>query len=721
MLNPRELETLRVKVFDAYQQAKPRAIPPANRQPAVIIDIDERSLAEVGQWPWSRTVLAKLVHNAFALGVGLVGFDIVFPEADRTSPGVLARTLQGLDPTTRKRLEGLPSNDRVLADEIRGKRVVLGQASFWGTLDKKDAPPPIRTSVAVRAPRGVQAQSFLKSIRTLVRNVPVIDKAAVGHGIFSLIPETDGIVRRVPLLFRHGGNIYPALSLEMLRVAFGRPTLLVTVGRFGVKNVGIAPVRQFPPKGLKVTTDSIGRAWPYFSKSDKSKYISAVDVLNGTVDAAKLRGKLALVGTSAVGLLDLRATPVDSVIPGVEIHAQMIETILGGNFLSRPTYMRSLEALLLLGSGLLMIWLVPLIGARWTLLLLVVIAGSSASGSWYLFAHKRMLFDVSYAVIATFLLYSFLTYMSYAREEAQRRQTRDAFSKYLSPDMVEAVAANPGKLKLGGDRRDMSILFCDVRGFTTISEQFDAVGLTALINKLLTPLTDQILKHKGTVDKYMGDCIMAFWNAPLDDPEHARNACISALVMLEEMGPLNARLEQEAKEEGRKHIPLKVGVGVNSGECVVGNMGSEQRFDYSVLGDSVNLASRLEGQSKNYGVRIVIGESTQKQVPDLAVIELDLIKVKGKNQAVRIFTLLGDESVAKINEFQSLKETCESMISAYRKQDWAAARDGLERARPSARYFDIEGLMDLYEERITAYERNSPPADWDGVFVATSK
>jgi len=339
-----------------------------------------------------------------------------------------------------------------------------------------------------------------------------------------------------------------------------------------------------------------------------------------------------------------------------------------------------------------------------------------------MFSEQRVLLDATYAVISTFLLYSTLTYMNFTREEAAKRQTRDAFSKYLSPDMVNVVAENPDQLKLGGDSRDMTLLFCDVRGFTTISEQFDAQGLTSLINKLLTPLTNVILERKGTVDKYMGDCIMAFWNAPLDDPEHAKHGCLSALAMLAEMDPLNDRLEIEAKEEGRKHIPLKVGLGLNSGECVVGNMGSDQRFDYSVLGDTVNLAARLEGQSKNYGVRVVIGHSTWTAVPTLATVELDFIQVKGKTEGVRIFALVGGEEMAQDEHFKSFKAKVDEMLAIYKSQDWDGARKAINEARELGEPYDIdETFYTLYEDRIKAYEENPPGEDWDGVFVATSK
>jgi adenylate cyclase len=362
-----------------------------------------------------------------------------------------------------------------------------------------------------------------------------------------------------------------------------------------------------------------------------------------------------------------------------------------------------------------------MVGAKWTMLLFVVVAGGAGGTSWYLFDQHRLLFDAGYAVISIGLLYTTLTYTGYAKEEANRRQVRDAFAHYLSPDMVERLAEEPDKLQLGGELREMTMLFCDVRGFTTISEQFDAVGLTKLINKLLTPLTNVILKNRGTVDKYMGDCIMAFWNAPMEDPNHARNGCISALAMLHEMEPLNDRLQKEAEVEGRKHVPLKVGLGLNTGPVVVGNMGSDQRFDYSVLGDNVNLASRLEGQSKSYGVNVVIGANTHVLVPELATIELDKIQVKGKTVGINIFALLGDEALEQNSDFRALRGHHDQMLAAYRAKDWEKAKKKLKECRILCEPYGLDELYDLYEQRIAEYEANPPPADWDGTYIATSK
>ena len=722
-VDPYPVQFLRLKTFDFYQQQKPREIPPPQGKPVTIIDLDEESLAEIGQWPWSRTTVAKLIQNLMQMGAALVAFDIVFAEPDRMNPNKIPDTVVGLDEATKAKLRMLPSNDEIMSRVVRKSRVVLGQAGYWEKLETKKG-PPIKKSVALlKQGKNVNPAFFLPRFQSLIRNVPVIEKHATGHGIFSLVPEPDGIVRRVPTLFVYENELYPSLSVEMLRVALNRKSILVKANVAGITFLGVH-------KDLQLPTDSHGRVWPYFSKSDKSKYVSAKDVLNGTADPALIKGKLTIVGTSAVGLLDIRAVPTEPVIPGVEVHVQLIEAAMHKKWLSRPNYFIGAELALILFGGLAMIILVPLAGATWTMGLFLFVSGGAGAMSWYLFAEHRLLFDAGYAVISILLLYTVLTYTGYAKEEANRRQTRDAFSKYLSPDMVARVAENPGELKLGGEKREMTLLFCDVRGFTTISEQFDAVGLTALINKLLTPLTNAILDRQGTVDKYMGDCIMAFWNAPLDDDEHIYNGCVSALAMLAEMGPLNDRLEIEANEEGRKHIPLKVGLGLNTGECVVGNMGSDQRFDYSVLGDTVNLAARLEGQSKSYGMNVVLGPTTNAAVTDrMATIDLDYIQVKGKTEGTYIYGLMGDEEVKVGPMFVALQKKISDAMDSYRQQrfDEAAGmfkeirRLGSDEHKPWHLEVNLDVLCDLYDERIAEYKINPPAANWDGVFVATTK
>jgi adenylate cyclase len=726
--DPYPVEFLRLKVFDFYQQTKPRELPPPERKPVTIIDIDEQSLTEIGQWPWPRTTIAKLVQNTMQMGAAVIAFDIVFAEPDRLSLPNIAKTAFGLDKATREKLAKSRSNDAILASVIKRSRVVLGQAGRQVKVEGQENRPPVKKTVAVLKSKGaLDPKSYLPGFPYMTRNLPILEEAAKGptggYGMFNAIPDRDGIIRNVPAFFVHDKVIYPSLAAEMMRVVTGKRNIVVKADQAGIQKVGIH-------KALTVETDQFGRIWPYFSLSDPTKYISAVEVLNGTADPKMMKGKLTIVGTSAVGLKDIRSVPTDPVIPGVEVHAQIVEAAFNKAYLKRPGYFLAGELAFIIVAGILMIVLVPWVGAKWTALLLVVVAGGAGGTSWYMFTEQLHLLDASYSIITVFIIYSTLTYTGYAKEEAQRRQTRDAFSKYLSPDMVSRVAENPDELQLGGDQRDMTLLFCDVRGFTTISEQFDAVGLTALINKLLTPLTNVILERHGTIDKYMGDCIMAFWNAPLDDDDQEYNGCSSALAMLAEMGPLNDRLEIEAKEEGRKHIPLKVGLGLNTGPCVVGNMGSDMRFDYSVLGDAVNLAARLEGQSKSYGMNVVLGPTTRGAIEDrLATIDLDFIQVKGKTEGTYIYGLMGDEEVRADPKFLEVKKKVEQAMEFYRTQQWDDAdylfkylrTAGNLENKPWKLDVDLDVLCDLYEERIQEYKKSPPAADWDGVFIATTK
>ena len=361
-------------------------------------------------------------------------------------------------------------------------------------------------------------------------------------------------------------------------------------------------------------------------------------------------------------------------------------------------------------------------GALWSLLAVVVVIGGVAGGSWYMFAEKQQLIAFAYPSICVFLLYAFLTFMNYVREEQAKKQVRGAFAQYLSPAMVEELASNPDRLKLGGEMRNMTLLFSDIRGFTAISEQFrgNPVGLVSLINRFLTPMTGIILDRKGTIDKYMGDCIMAFWNAPLLDEEQIDHSIDAALTMTEEVERINVIIEQEAKDEGRRFFPIRVGVGINTGEVFVGNMGSDQRFDYSVIGDDVNLASRLEGQSKTYGVIIVIGPNTYAVAADLyATLELDRIQVKGRTEAVTIHTVLGRKDMLSDPAYIAFRKSHDAMLAAYRAQDWDLAESLIAEGRQM--WPSLEGLHDLYAERIAEFRINPPGEDWDGVYVATSK
>jgi adenylate cyclase len=708
--DPAPVEELRVRTFDTFQRIDPRV---KTARPVTIVDIDERSLAsKLGQWPWPRTRIADLIANLTKLGAVVIAFDVIFSEPDRLNPDVAADSFRDLDEETRSRLRALPSNDQVLADTIRRSRVVMGESGLPYVISNLDKSLPL-TGLAML---GEEPQPFLLNFPGLLRNIDVLEQAAAGRGLFTIRTERDGIVRRVPMMMQAQGETMPSLSFEVLRVATGTDTIFIKSDKAGVKS--------FAVKGLEVPTDRNGQLWVHFARRDPSIYVSAVDVLEGHVAPEKIRGKLVLIGTSAVGLLDVKTTPIDPVMPGVEVHAQVLESALTRSVLSQPSYAIVIEFFAAMVLGLLVIAVAPMFGPASLVAVGALFATLLIGTSWYYYTQQRLLIDFTYPLLSTTSIYLTLIFASFVREQAQRRQIRSAFGQYLSPALVEQLAQSPEKLVLGGEEREMTIMFSDMRGFTSISETYknDPQGLTALMNRFLTPLTNAILNRKGTIDKYMGDAIMAFWNAPLDDKAHQLNACEAALDMLERVDALNQQREIEAKEGGSSYIPLNVGVGLNTGTCVVGNMGSDMRFDYSVFGDSVNLASRLEGQSKEYGFPIIVGSKTALAVKDkFAILELDFIMVKGKKEPEVIYAIAGREDTAQSGRFQRLRNLTIEMLACYRSRDWEGALAAIARGRRTDEARSLELLYNLYEARIRGYQENPPPEDWNGAFALLTK
>jgi adenylate cyclase len=508
----------------------------------------------------------------------------------------------------------------------------------------------------------------------------------------------------------------PSLTVELLRVASGSGTILIKADKAGIQSIAV--------KGFPIPTDANGQLWVHYAHRDPSIYVSAVDVLDNRVPQDKVAGKLILIGTSSTGLNDIKTTPVSPAMPGVEIHAQVLESALTRAVVAQPNYGIALEFFSALVLGLLVIAFAPNFGPTTLVMVGGLFATALAGTSWFFYSQHKLLLDFTYPLMSTTAIYATLVFASFVREQSQRRQIRSAFGQYISPALVEQLTQSPEKLVLGGESREITIMFSDVRGFTTISETYkdDPQGLTRLMNRLLTPLTNAILARKGTIDKYMGDAIMAFWNAPLDDKEHHLNACEAAIDMLERIDELNKVREQEAEEEGQVFLPLNVGVGLNTGNCVVGNMGSDVRFDYSAYGDSVNLASRLEGQSKEYGFPIIIGSKTAMAVKDrFAILELDFIMVKGKKEPEVIYAIAGRDDVAQSGAFQRLRNLTIEMLACYRSRDWDGALFAIERGRKSDDGAALVSLYKLYEARIRNYMETPPPDDWNGAFALLTK
>ena len=711
--DPFFLQAVRLIAFDSYQRLEPQPYDPS--LPVRIVDIDEESLARIGQWPWPRTTVARLVEQLTAQGAASIAFDILFAEPDQSSP---EQFLQRLPPEEAERLKPLfadtPSHDAVLAAAIGQSPTVLA-TSLGGRAS--DTPLPVKAGFAVA---GDDPMPFIGNFLGHTGNLPILDEKASGIGAINWIPDRDQVVRRISIVYGLGDQFVPTLFAEALRVAQGASTYILKSSNasgeeaFG-RQTGLNNVKW---GAIETPTDPDGAIWLQFRKSNPSAFIPAWKVLNGENDPSEVAGVIILVGTSAPGLNDLRATPLDAALPGVEIHAQAIEHLLSGRSLARPDYAVAIEMLVVILLGAALGAVLPRLSAGAAALLGFTLIVAIFIGGWLAYTRLHLLLDPSYPALAIGLLVALATLYVYRRVEQQRGQVRLAFSHYVSPAVVDELLAHPERLELGGEVRELTILFCDVRNFTSISEQLTAHELTQFINNLLTPLTDIILKRRGTIDKYMGDAIMAFWNAPLDDPNHAGNAAAAAAEIAARMHDLNVVWKREAEEKGRKYVNVSVGVGINTGDCCVGNLGSSQRFDYSAIGDDVNVASRLEGLSKQYGVTIVIGESTAAQVKD-PLLELDLIKVKGRTAPSRLYTMTaalgsGEDIVARLIPLHA------EMLAAYRDRAWERAEALIADCRALG-IATLAKLYDVYQSRIAQWRDSPPPPDWDGSFTATEK
>ena len=690
IVDPEPVARLRLSVFDSFNRMAPRAADPSF--PVRIIAIDEAGLASVGQWPWPRTRLAEIVSKLAAAGVASITFDMVLAEADRLSPDELARSLA----TDLQRgplleeLKELPANDAVLAKAIARAPVVLGIA---GNSSSGRAISAYPGSIAFA---GDNPSVFVHAFPGGVETLPLLTQAAHGIGAVNWLPSSDQIVRRIPLLVSIRGILYPSLALEAFRVGTRQSTIFVKssgasgLTAFGQKT-GIETLRVgdtiFP-------TDGRGELWLKFAPEDARRTISALSVLNGTFNTADLKGRHVIIGATATGLLDLRATPLEAAVPGVEIHAQALEQILSGDHLVRPAYATGAEIAFLVLAGGLVAWLAGRSGALVAAAVGIGAIATIVTLSWLAYRQYGLLLDPIYPSLAIAALYLTVSLTSYLKSEFQRAQIRSAFGHYLAAPLVEELARSGDKLKLGGETREVTLLFADVRGFSKISEGMRAEELIRFVNRLFTPLTEEILKHRGTIDKFMGDAVMAFWNAPVADPAHALNACNAALGMLDALGRLNAELEKDALAAGKPFSPIRIGIGLNTGECVVGNVGSPQRFDYSVLGDVVNVAARFEEATKAYAVSIIVGERTAAEAPQLALLELGAVTPRGKDRPEMVFALLGDEAFANTESFRRWEAAHAGFLIAISE----GKADAIERMLGDCLQFCLHGMADYYRE-----------------------
>lgn len=642
--DPSAVARLRTSAFDTFVKASPRVAD--GTFPVRVVAVDEPSLAAIGQWPWPRTRLADLAKALSSAGARSVTFDIMLVEPDRLSPGELAHSLRSdasLQPLMTE-LAKLPSNDTRLAAAIGRAPVILG------IVGDANGRRDIGASLARFSFAGDDPQRFVPAFEAGITNLAELSKAATGVGAVNWLPTEDQIVRRAPLLVSIAGQLYPSLALETLRVAAGQSTIFVkSSGGSGLSAFGQSTgIESLRVGSTIVPTDAQGEMWLRPAPSDPRRTISAQRILDGTFDRADISGRHIMIGATAAGLLDLRATALAPSVPGVEIHAQALEQILAADHLLRPAYATGLELIFIVVFGGVVMWLIRRAGAMRAALVGAGAIGAVIAISWFAYAHAGLLFDPVYPSLSLAVFYLGTSLTTYVRSEADRARIRSAFSHYLAPSLVAELVRNHDKLKLGGETRIVTLLFADVRGFSRISERMAAEYLIRFVNRLFTPLTETILRNGGTIDKFMGDAVMAFWNAPTDDPDHARKACRTALQMLDDVVRLNAELVAEAEAAGSTHEPIRIGIGINTGSCVVGNVGSPERFDYSVLGDVVNVAARFEEATKTAGADIIIGEATASAVADFDLRDAGNVTLRSKDRPEKIFALLGDEASVRI-------------------------------------------------------------------------
>ncbi len=719
------LDRIGLLLFDSYQRAAPRAYEDA---PVRIVDIDDESIRRLGQWPWPRTDIAKLTQRLGDAGAAVIAFDIVFSEADRTSPSRIAdRMLRngeggGENGPVLAALKGLPDHDKTLAATFAGAPVVTG---YFLLREKGSETVEPKVGVAVS---GSQPQGDIASYGSAIQSLPLLRNAAAGSGFVSLAGDSDSIVRKAPLLAMENGQLLPSLALDALRMAQGAGSIIVKTsdgsGEFGGEASGEpGQVVSVKVGAFEVPTTSSGALWLHYTEPRGDRVIPAWKILSDATTTDQLRqkftGRIVFVGAGAIGLRDLISTPLHDRDLGVMVHAQAAEQMILGRFLTRPDWAVGLERMLLLVLGIGIALLLPRLGAVRGAVLGAALVGAMVWGSWYAFTARHFLLDPTYPVIGLALAYVVETGLIFYREERRRAYIHNAFDRYLSPELVKRIADDPGRLELGGEEREMTVLFCDIRGFSRISESLGPKEIIRFLIGFLTPMCDILLARKATIDKFIGDAILAFWNAPLDDPDQCENAARGALAMVARLEELNREMPKQDNQAWPGEV--KIGIGLNMGLCCVGNMGSAQRLSYSLIGDTVNLASRFEGLTKYYGVRIAIGSALQARLPGFATLELDRVRVVGRDAPETVFALLGDEALASKPEFMAFSGQHAAMLAAYRAGDWEVASRALASLESAGGDFGLVTCYAIYGERIATLSRNPPGADWDGVFQAIGK
>ena len=711
------------RLDDIIYDARLRATMPGTLdERVVIVDIDEKSLAEIGRWPWSRNKVAALTDQLFdEYKIALMGIDVVFAEADDSS-GLkqlqqLAQTEFRAQAGFAERVEQLKATldyDRMFATALANRPVVMG---YYFTSDRDGLssgalPAPVMGADALQG-RNIRITQW----NGYGANMDLFAQAAPRAGFFNALPsEGDGLVRSIPMLAEYRSQYYESLSLAMFRLLTGNP---VVEPGFPQERLVSSTYGRLASLQLKLDGRTLGipvnervaALVPYRGPGGPSggsfSYVSAADVLSGKVAPAALKDRIVLLGTTAPGLLDLRATPVGDAYPGVEAHANVISGLLDGKILVSPDYQSGYEALTLVASGLLLAIGLPLLSAPRALLLSAAVMGALVGLNFWLYLSHGLVLPLASALLTAFAAFALNMSYGYFVESRSKRALAHLFGSYVAPELVVEMVKNPGSYNMKAVNKELTVMFCDMRGFTKMSESMEPLQLQHLLNSVFSQLTDIIRANRGTIDKYMGDCVMAFWGAPVDMPDHARLAVKTSIEMLAAVRRINVDHRARGLPE------IGIGIGLNTGAMCVGDMGSVTRRSYTVIGDAVNLGSRLEGLSKTYGVEIVVNATTRKLAGDFTWQELDKARVKGKQQSSNFYTVVVPDTSPSADLATEMM-TWNQFLAAYRSQDWEkcdALLLNLQRLNPQ------KPLYHLYADRVAGVRRGSPDPQWDDVTV----
>lgn len=698
----------------AYDARLNATLPNTVDERIVIADIDEKSLADIGRWPWNRNILAQLMDILFNhYQIKVIGFDMVFAEEDKSSGLSILNQLGSEELASDENFQAVLSSirkelqyDQIFADSLKERAVVMGQV--FNQHDKVnynllagsigDLSSEFQDKLHIIEPKGYTA------------NIELLQRNAYTAGFFdNPTLDEDGIFRRVPLIQKFEGKLYESLALAIARIALNSPAPKLNIEADG----DYSAIEYISLGDIEIPVDNdVGVLVAYRGQQNSFPYFSITDILKKNIPKDQLQDRIVLMGTSAPGLLDLRSTPVQNAYPGVEVHANIVSSILDERIKHHPPYIVGFEVMLILILGILLILIMPSLSPLWTSIL--------AAGAALLVIFSNMLawhqgYVLPLASPLLLIASLFVLQMSYGFfiESRGKRALAKLFGQYIPPELVDEMSDGPTDLMMEGQSKEMTVLFSDVRGFTTISEGLDSKELSQLMNSFLTPMTHVIHQHRGTIDKYMGDAIMAFWGAPLEDPYHAKNALLAALDMIKKLDDMQAEFAK------RGWPPIKVGVGLNTGTMSVGNMGSEFRMAYTVMGDTVNLGSRLEGLTKEYGVSVIVSEFTAQALPEFEFLELDYVAVKGKDKPVKIFEPIG-LSIELSKDEKSEIRRFNKAVKLYRQQQWDMAEQEIFSLSQSLNTKDRD-VYKIYLNRIMYFRKHPPGDSWNGVFTYTTK